>query len=89
METGDKKIAAEEQRVLKELEKHRIAERGDVPAVKQKATAPEERPNLEEAIHRRAYQLYEKRGREDGRDLDDWLRAEAEIAAKNSKSAAA
>ena len=29
-------------------------------------------------IERRAYELYESRGREDGRDLDDWLQAERE-----------
>ena len=34
---------------------------------------------LAEQICQRAYQLYEARGREDGRDLDDWLQAEAEI----------
>jgi hypothetical protein len=33
---------------------------------------------LEEQIRLRAYALYEARGREDGRDLDDWLQAEAE-----------
>jgi len=36
-------------------------------------------PKLEEEIRRRAYTLYEQRGREDGHDIDDWLRAEAEI----------
>jgi len=36
-------------------------------------------PNLEEEIRRLAYELYEGRDREDGHDLDDWLRAEAEI----------
>jgi hypothetical protein len=30
-------------------------------------------------IERRAYELYESRGREDGRDLDDWLEAEREV----------
>ena len=35
--------------------------------------------SLEQEIRRRAYQLYEERGREDGHDLDDWLSAEAEI----------
>ena len=30
-------------------------------------------------IARRAYDLYEARGAEDGRDLDDWLRAEREL----------
>jgi len=45
-------------------------------------------PNLEEEIRRRAYVLYEQRGREDGHDLDDWLRAEAELSAKTMKTAA-
>ena len=44
--------------------------------------------NLEEEIRRRAYELYEERGREDGHDLDDWLRAEAEIR-KHARSIAA
>jgi hypothetical protein len=33
---------------------------------------------LQERIRVRAYELYEQRGREDGRELDDWLQAEAE-----------
>lgn len=43
---------------------------------------------LEERIRRRAYALYEQRGRLDGHDLDDWLQAEAELSRK-SKTAAA
>lgn len=34
--------------------------------------------NLEGKIRWRAYQLYEERGKTDGRELDDWLLAEAE-----------
>jgi hypothetical protein len=30
-------------------------------------------------VERRAYELYEQRGREDGHDWDDWLEAEREI----------
>lgn len=36
----------------------------------------------EELIRLRAYGLYEERGRENGHDLEDWLRAEAEILEK-------
>jgi Protein of unknown function (DUF2934) len=43
---------------------------------------------LEEQIRLRAYQLYEARGREDGRDLDDWLQAEAEFLGTKQKAAA-
>lgn len=45
-------------------------------------------PNREEEIRRRAYVLYEQRGREDGHDLDDWLLAEAELTANTMKTAA-
>ncbi|HEX4919975.1 MAG TPA: DUF2934 domain-containing protein [Candidatus Bathyarchaeia archaeon] len=33
----------------------------------------------QDRIRERAYELYEKRGRETGRDEQDWLRAEREI----------
>ena len=51
---------------------------------KSKAREPRSRkPNLpsdiEQRIRRRAYELYEQRGRVDGLALDDWLQAEAEI----------
>jgi Protein of unknown function (DUF2934) len=35
--------------------------------------------DLREMIARRAYEIYEERGRRDGDDLNDWLRAEAEV----------
>jgi Protein of unknown function (DUF2934) len=34
---------------------------------------------LQEQIHRRAHELYEQRGRDDGHELDDWLQAESEV----------
>jgi Protein of unknown function (DUF2934) len=37
---------------------------------------------LESQIGLRAYELYEARGREDGHEQEDWLRAEEEIASK-------
>ncbi len=44
--------------------------------------------NREEQIRARAYELYEARGREDGHDQEDWLRAEAEITGKTIGTAA-
>ena len=44
---------------------------------------------LEYQIRLRAYELYEKRGREDGRELDDWLRAKEEIREKKFRTATA
>jgi hypothetical protein len=35
--------------------------------------------DLREMIARRAYEIYEERGKRDGDDLNDWLRAEAEV----------
>ena len=34
---------------------------------------------IEALIHLRAYELYLARGREPGRELDDWLHAEMEV----------
>ena len=42
----------------------------------------------EEQIRRRAYELYEARGRENGHDLDDWFEAEAEITGRPERVAA-
>jgi hypothetical protein len=42
-------------------------------------------PDLQEQIRRRAYELYEQRGRDDGQQLGDWLRAESEVAQKKAK----
>ena len=39
-------------------------------------------------IARRAYELYERRGREHGHDLDDWLQAERELQEALSSTAA-
>jgi hypothetical protein len=41
-----------------------------------------------EAIARRAYEIYEARGRTDGAQVDDWLRAEAQLSALTVMNAA-
>ena len=38
--------------------------------------------DLEAAIRSRAYELYEKRGRQDGLHNEDWLQAEREVLAQ-------
>jgi hypothetical protein len=45
--------------------------------------------DLQEQIRRRAFALYELRGRGDGHDRDDWLQAESELAQLRTKAAAA
>ena len=42
-----------------------------------------------EPIRRRAYELYEQRGRNDGHDLNDWLQAESEMTQPTSNTVAA
>ena len=47
-----------------------------------------ETPNkVEDQISRRAYEFYEARGRENGHDVEDWLRAEAEVVGSTTKAA--
>lgn len=48
-------------------------------------TTPTE-PMLERAIRLRAYELYVERGGAEGRALDDWLAAEAELLYGHSTS---
>ncbi len=57
-------------------QEHQMRKKRKQPAAN---TVAESNTNAEENIRHRAYQLYEERGREDGRALDDWLRAEAEV----------
>lgn len=45
-------------------------------------------PDLQEEISRRAYELYEERGREDGHAAEDWLRAEAEVRERHRQRSA-
>ena len=61
------------------------------PPKKRPATVTSEpqQLELEHQIRQRAYELYEECGREDGHELDDWLRAEAEIMQKKARTIAA
>jgi hypothetical protein len=44
---------------------------------------------LPEQIRCRAFELYEQRGREDGHELDDWLKAEEELTQLRTRSGVA
>lgn len=59
------------------------------PGKKPAVPASAEPGSLEDQIRARAYELYEERDKEEGHDLDDWLRAEAEITSSKQRSAAA
>jgi hypothetical protein len=49
-------------------------------------SAPDQPQWDEEAIARRAYELYERRGAESGHELDDWVQAERELREGRSSS---
>ena len=44
---------------------------------------PEAVRRLSRLIERRAYEFYEERGQQDGGDMNDWLRAESEVAGRS------
>jgi hypothetical protein len=65
-----------------------LAETPEVPqasSIKRRGQAPAEnyesdgQMDLRELIARRAYEMYEERGMRHGDDINDWLRAEAEV----------
>ena len=57
----------------------------NAPSISTQAIEPS---NQDEQIRCRAYELYEKRGAEDGHDLDDWLQAESELIQRTRAAAA-
>ena len=59
-----------------------------MPASGRTAAEANAEASSEEQIRVRAYELYEERGREDGHETEDWLRAEAEITSRIERAAA-
>jgi Protein of unknown function (DUF2934) len=52
---------------------------GEGPMAAQPMAQNKNAADMEERIRRRAYEIYEARGRQDGRAEEDWLLAEEEI----------
>ena len=52
-------------------------------------TVTSDRKELEHQIRLRAYELYEAGGRQEGRELEDWLHAEEAIAGKKARAVGA
>jgi len=48
----------------------------------EKQELAESAEQVREKIRKRAYEFFEVRGKEDGHDLDDWLKAESEVTGK-------
>ncbi len=60
---------------MKSVEQEQLNQLRRAPTESQKIN----RPQVQEAIRRRAYEIFEQRGMEAGYDLEDWLQAEAEV----------
>lgn len=46
-------------------------------------------PGIDEEIRRRAYELYEERGRQQGLEVQDWVRAETEVLSRHKREKSA
>jgi DUF2934 family protein len=58
--------------------------KGTVPKKQRKKTDLDEK-TFHEMIEKKAYEIHEKRGRQHGKDLDDWLEAEKIVKGELSK----
>ena len=65
------------------IEQDNLREEESMPVLMMKETprpaSTATETKLEEQVRRRAYQLYEARGRKNGNDLEDWVQAEIDI----------
>jgi len=68
---------------MSKQKQQRVTEISSASSDDQKPSADDQKPSAEE-IARRAYSLYEWRGRADGADLEDWLQAERELTQNKS-----
>lgn len=57
-------------------------------SAKPKSRIPKSSSDLQEEVRRRAFELYERGGRADGHDIDDWLQAETELVPMKAKKTA-
>jgi superfamily I DNA/RNA helicase len=91
---AEKRTKADKQERQTELLEKRVERHPDEIEKKPSILAPKSgEPTvlipIDQQIQQRAYELYERRGRTGGHDLDDWLQAECEIKGKQAKAAKA
>ena len=55
------------------------------PQNRRNQTEKEEDASLRETVQKRAYELFLKRGKQPGHELEDWLQAEREISSKKGR----
>lgn len=82
-ESTPKKAAPKKTAAKKPVEKKTTVRKTAVKKTTVKpAPAPETQESLYERIAKKAYEIYESRGREVGRDFEHWLEAEKIIKGK-------
>lgn len=85
MPTTDSRSKASRKGSTSQTRTHRVTDAiADAVSAETALPAPPPRellegPSRDDLIRRRAYDLYERNGRVDGRAMDDWLAAEAEL----------
>ncbi len=61
-----------------------VPENGGVQTIQAPSNGGERGIGSDDQIRRRAYEIWEQRGRQHGRDADDWFRAETEVRGKSA-----
>jgi len=61
-----------------------VPENSGVQMLQAPSNGGERRTGSDDQVRRRAYELWEQRGRQHGRDADDWYRAESEVRGKSA-----
>jgi Protein of unknown function (DUF2934) len=73
------------------VQQENLREEESMPALTMKETpkpaSTATETKLQNQIRRRAYELYEERGRDDGHALEDWLQAEIDITGNATRGA--
>ena len=87
--TSAKKTSAQKPAEVTPISSVNRAAAGDTSIAPDNTPATQVHPGIEDEIRRRAYELYEQRGRNDGQHHDDWARAETEILSKYQRGKSA
>ena len=88
--TKPDKLERQTERLEKGVHRHSNGIEEKPPsAASPKSEEPSILISIERQIRQRAYELWEQRGRTDGGNLEDWLRAEWEIKDRQANSAGA
>jgi len=63
----------------------RVSQNGSTAGSPEQASKGAQAQDRQDRIARRAYELYEQRGRQEGRALEDWVNAEQQLVGASRK----